>query len=418
MTGNTKNRVAIIGGARTPFAKVGSELRDYSALELATHSVNGALEKLDLDPATVGQLSYGTVIVDPAIPHLAREITFKSELPDNVRSLTLVDNCITSTSAIESVYDSISAGRISVGIAGGVESMSNPPLLLSKPAAHKLNYAARAKSITDRLWALSRLRPRDLKPWSYGIAEPSTGLTMGQHTEITVKEWGITRSEQDEIALASHAKAHRATQDGRLKAEIHPLDGLDHDTTIRPDTSIEALAKLPPVFDRGPTGTITAGNSSPLTDGAASVVLMSESRARELGYKPLAFIKDFQNASIHPDDGLLMGPGVAVPELLRRNRLMLDNMDIIEMHEAFAGQVLANIEAWEAGWHRPVVGYVNRARLNPLGSSIAIGHPFAATGARIVTTLANELTRRNARYGLVSICGAGGTAAAMLLERA
>ncbi len=199
--------------------------------------------------------------------------------------------------------------------------------------------------------------------------------------------------------------------------EIYPLNGIDRDLLIRPETSMEALAKLSPVFDRSDAGTITAGNSSPLTDGAASVVLMAEDRARDLGYEPLAYIKDFINVGIDPQDGLLMGPGIAIPRLLKQNGLTLDDIDIIEMHEAFGGQVASNLKAWKQGWKEPAIGRVDHAKLNPLGSSIAIGHPFAATGARIVTTLANELKRRDARYGLVSICGAGATAVAMLLER-
>lgn len=417
MNRETRNRVAIVGGARTPFAKAGTALKHFSALDLATHSVNGALEKLDLDPGAVDQLVYGTVIVDPSIPHLAREVGFASELPSEVRALTVTDNCISGTSAIAAVHDAIALGRADTGIAGGVESMSNPPVLFTKRAGRIFLDADREKTLAGRIRTLSKLRPKDFRPWSYGIAEPSTGLTMGEHTEITVKEWQISREEQDAIAYRSHVNAHQATQDGRLKAEIHPLHGIDRDLLIRPDTSLEALAKLPPVFDRTETGTITAGNSSPLTDGAASVVLMSDERARKLGHEPLATIRDFISVGIDPKDGLLMGPGVAVPRLLERNGLTLDDIDIIEMHEAFGGQVASNLKAWEQGWEGPAIGRVDRDILNPLGSSIAVGHPFAATGARIVTTLANELKRRDARYGLVSICGAGATAVAMLLER-
>ncbi len=417
MSHKTKNRVAIVGGARTPFAKVGSALKDVPALDLATHAVNGALAKLDLDPNVVDQLVYGTVVVDPTIPHLAREINFKSELPASVQSLTVTDNCISGTSAIASVHDAIVTGRTAVGIAGGVESMSNPPVLFSKRAGRIFLDAAASKTIGGRIRSMAKLRPRDFKPWAYGIAEPSTGLTMGEHTEITVKEWQISREEQDAIAYRSHVNAHRATKDGRLTVEIYPLNGIDRDLLIRPDTSMDALAKLPSVFDRSDAGTISAGNSSPLTDGASSVVLMAEDRARDLGYEPLAYIKDFINVGIDPQDGLLMGPGIAIPRLLKQNDLTLDDIDIIEMHEAFGGQVASNLKAWEQGWKEPAIGRVDRDKLNPLGSSIAIGHPFAATGARIVTTLANELKRRDARYGLVSICGAGATAVAMLLER-
>jgi acetyl-CoA acetyltransferase family protein len=232
-----------------------------------------------------------------------------------------------------------------------------------------------------------------------------------------VKEWKIPREEQDQIAYRSHMNAHRAMEDGRLKAEIHALDGFDHDLFIRPDTSMEKLAKLPPVFDRSPTGTLTAGNSSPLTDGAAAVLLMSEARARHEDREPLAFVKDFEYAAIDPEDGLLMGPGVAVPRLLQRTGLTLSDLDLIEMHEAFGGQVACNLRAWEQGWKEPAIGTVDRDKLNQLGSSIAVGHPFAATGARIVTTLANEMKRRNVRYGLVSVCAAGAQASAMILER-
>jgi acetyl-CoA acetyltransferase family protein len=357
------------------------------------------------------------VVVNPSVPHLAREINFKSELPAEVQALTVTDNCISGTSAIASVHDAIVTGRADVGIAGGVDSMSNPPLLFNQHASRIFLESAHAKDWITRARSFARLRPGDFRPWSYGVAEPSTGLSMGEHTEITVKEWKISRDAQDQIAYRSHMNAHAATADGRLIAEIHPLNGIDRDLLIRPDTSLDALAKLAPVFDRSDAGTITAGNSSPLTDGAASVVLMSEQRAIELGYEPLAFIKDFINVGIEPCDGLLMGPGVAVPRLLGKNGLTLDDLDIIEMHEAFGGQVASNLKAWEDGWKEPAIGAVNRDRLNPLGSSIAIGHPFAATGARIVLTLANELKRRDGRYGLVSICGAGATAVTLLLER-
>ena len=417
MSKASKQRVAVVGGARSPFAKAGTALKDYSALDLGVHSVHGALEKLQLDPTTVDQLVYGVVIVNPTIPHLAREINFKSQLPSDVQALTITDNCIGGTSAIASVHDAIVTGRAQVGIAGGVESMSNPAVLFNKHASRIFLDAAAAKSFGSRVRALARLRPSDFKPWSYGIEEPSTGMTMGEHTEITVKEWNISRQAQDEIAFRSHINAHAATQDGRLTDEIHTLDGIDRDLLVRPETSLDALAKLPPVFDRSEAGTITAGNSSPLTDGAALVVLMSERRAYELGHEPLVFIKDFINVGIDPDDGLLMGPGVAVPRLLAKNNLALADLDIIEMHEAFGGQVASNLKAWEDGWKEPAIGQVDRKLLNPLGSSIAVGHPFSATGARIVITLANELKRRDARLGLVSICGAGATAVAMLLER-
>ncbi len=410
-------RVAVVGGARTPFVKAGTKFRKHRALDLAVHSVDGVLDKLDVDPNIVDTLVFGIVVVDARVPHPAREVNFSSKLPVSTRSLTITDNCITSASGVELVVDSIMAGRAEVGMAGGVESMSNPSVLVSEKASRIFLDAAGAKSLGDRLKLFAKLRPKDLAPTAPGVEEPSTGLSMGEHTELMVKEWKISREEQDEIAYRSHMNAAAATEDGRLKAEIVPLDGLDYDPIIRPDTSMEQLAKLKPVFDPTPTGTLTAGNSSPLTDGAAAVVLMAEARARVEGLEPLAFIKDMEFVGIDPADGLLMGPGVAVPRLLRRNGLELDDMDIVEMHEAFGGQVASNLAAWEQGWKEPPIGKLDRTKLNPLGSSISVGHPFAATGARIITTLANEMARRDVRYGLVSICGAGATAAALILER-
>ena len=417
MQQGTTNRVAIMGGARTPFVKAATVFKQYSALDLAVHAVNGLLEKQTLDPASVDELVYGIVVLDPRISHLAREVVFSSTLPPEVKALTVTNNCITGTSAIASIYDSIIAGRAEVGIAGGVESMSNPAMLFNKRASRIFLDAIKAKTVGAKLRQLMKLRPSDLKPTAPDIEEPSTGLSMGEHTELMVKEWKIPRDEQDEIAYRSHMNAHRATEDGRLKAEIHPLGGVDHDLLIRPKTTRERLAQLSPVFDRRPTGTITAGNSSPLTDGAAAVLLMSEERARKEGREPLAFIKAFEFVGIDPSDGLLMGPGLAVPRLLRRTGLTLSDFDIIEMHEAFGGQVACNLRAWEQGWKEPAIGSVDREKLNPLGSSLAVGHPFAATGARIVTTLSHAMRRRGAHYGLVSICGAGATASAMILER-
>ena len=410
-------RIAIVDGVRTPFVKAGTAFRDYNARDLAVHSVDALLERARVPADQVDALIYGNVILDPRMPHLAREVVFASRLPASVRALTIVDNCITGTSAIGIVAADIQTGRAEVGIAGGVESLSNPPVLFTRAASRKFVDVTTARGLGARLRAALRLRPKDLWPEAPAIAEPSTGLTMGEHCELMVKQWSIGREAQDALALRSHRNAHAATEDGRLSAEIAPLDGVHKDGLIRPGTTIERLAALRPVFDPSPAGTITAGSSSPLTDGAASVVLMSEQRAEREGREPLAFIKAMLNASIDPAEGLLMGPGLAVPRLLARTGLELSDMDVVEMHEAFAGQVLCNLAAWERGWHEPAIGRVGDDRLNPLGSSIAVGHPFAATGVRIVVTLANELRRRSARYGLVSICGAGATAVAMILER-
>lgn len=410
-------RVAIIAGARTPFVKAGTVFKHHSPFALGLHAVRGLLEKSRLDPRSVNELTYGIVLIDPRLPNLAREIVFKSGLAASTHALTVSNNCISGIHAISAIYDSIASGRAEVGIAGGVESMSNPAILFNPEASRLFIDLAGARSLKQTLALALKLRPRHFKPAMPAIAEPSTGMSMGEHTELIAKEWKIPRAQQDEIAYLSHKNAQAATQDGRLKSEIHPLNGIDHDLLIRADTTLEKLAKLSPVFDRSAAGTLTAGNSSPLTDGASAVLLMSEVRARREGRERLAFIKAFEYAALDPKDGLLMAPALAVPRLLKKAGLKLSDMDIVEMHEAFGAQILANLRAWEQGWREPAIGVLDRSKLNPLGSSIAVGHPFAATGGRIVTTLANEMKRRNVRYGLVSICAAGGMAAAMILER-
>jgi len=418
MAEKNSNRVAIVAGARTPFVKAGTVFKKHTALDLGVHAVNGLLEMHEIDPVSVDHLAYGIVIFDPKIPNLAREIVFNANLPSEVHAHTVSNNCITGIHAITAIYDAIASGRAESGIAGGTESMSNPPIMFGKKFSRILMDAAGAKSVGSKLANFAKMRPWHLKPETPAIAEPSTGLTMGEHCEIMAKEWKVRREEQDEIAYRSHTNASKATEDGRLTAEIFPLDGVDRDTIIRRDTSMEKLATLRPVFDRSESGTISAGNSSPLTDGASAVWLMSEERAAQEKREPLAFIKAFEYAAIDPIDGLLMAPCVAVPRLLEKTGLTLADIDIIEMHEAFGAQIACNLKGWEQGWKEKAIGKVEREKLNPLGSSIAVGHPFAATGGRIVTTLANEMKRRNAKYGLVSICAAGAMAAAMILERA
>jgi acetyl-CoA acetyltransferase family protein len=410
------DRVAIVGGMRTPFVKAGTFFRDISQLTLSSQAVKGVLERFELDPQIVDLLVWGRVLHDPFISNLAREIVFDLDLPASIRAYLVSNNCITSLHAAVDVADFIRAGRAEIGIAGGVESMSTVPVLFGREASRIFLAAGMAKGTAEKIKILLRLRPRHFKPVPLSFKEPSTGLTMGQHAELTAKEWKIGRAEQDEIALRSHQRAAAATADGRLTAEIYPVAGVDRDTIVRADTTLEKMARLKPVFDPA-RGTITAANASPLTDGAAAVLLMSEERARREGLEPLAFIRATEFAAIHPRDGLLMAPAVAVPRLLRRTGLKLSDMDIVEMHEAFGAQVAFNLKAWEQGWKEEAIGAVDPEKLNPLGSSIALGHPFAATGARIMTTLAGEMARREARYGLISVCAAGAMACAMILER-
>jgi len=304
------------------------------------------------------------------------------------------------------------------------------PILHSRRMARILVETRKAKTLGARLAALAKARPRDLVPDAPAIAEPSTGLTMGQSAEKMAKENGITREEQDEIALASHRNAWAATADGRLPAEtcaVHVPPAYEtavgSDNLVRPDASLEALALLPPVFDRR-YGTVTAGNSSPLTDGAAAVLLMSEERAKAEGYEPLAYVRAWAVAAVDPAGQLLMGPALAIPMALERASLQLSDIDLVEMHEAFAAQVASNIQALESeAWAREKlgrstpVGRVDPDRLNVCGGSIALGHPFGATGARLTTTLASEMKRRGAKFGLLSVCAQGGMGFAMVLER-
>lgn len=411
-----KNRVAVVGGMRTPFVKAGTFFRDISQLKLSSLAVRGVLERFDLDPGIIDLLVWGRVLHDPFVSNLAREIVFELGLPPSIEAYLVSNNCITSLHAAVDVADYIRSGRAEVGIAGGVESMSDVPVLFGREASRIFLEAGMAKTSRDRIRTLLRLRPRHFRPVPLSFKEPSTGLTMGQHAELTAKEWKIGRAEQDEIALRSHHRAAAAAADGRLTAEIYPVAGIDCDTLVRADTTLEKMSRLKPVFDPA-QGTITAANSSPLTDGAAVVLLMSEERARAEGYAPLAYIKAVEFAAIHPRDGLLMAPALAVPRLLRKTGLTLAEMDIVEVHEAFGAQVAFNLKAWEQGWKEEAIGPIDPEKLNPLGSSIAVGHPFAATGARIMTTLAGEMARRNVRYGLISVCAAGAMACAMILER-
>lgn len=410
-------RVAIVGGARTPFVKAMGVLKKQKADDLSVAVVNGLLERSKIDVDAVDFLSWGITVTDSRIPNMARQVVLRSNLTPYTRAMTITDNCISGTSAMQNIYHQIKEGRIEVGIAGGVDSMSNPVLRFNDKSTRIFADSAYVKTTGERLKLLSKLRPRDFFPQRPGVAEPFTGLTMGEHCEIMVKEWGIGREQQDQIAAASQQKAAAAIEDGRLGAEIVPVAGVSKDDIPRPGTTVEKLAKLRPVFDRSSSGTITAGNSSALTDGASAVLLMSEERAKKEGLEILGFLHDFEVASVDPNDGLLMAPAVAVPRLLKRNGLNFEKIDLVEVHEAFAGQVLCNRAAWAKGWKEPAVGEIAEEKFNVTGSSLALGHPFSATGGRMVTTMANEMTRRKAKFGLISICAAGASATAMLISK-
>ena len=371
----TGHRVAIVAGARTPFVKSGQAFSSLGPLALAKHAVQGLLERHAVDPAGIEAIAFGAVVPEKGKPNLAREIVFEAGLPAAIEAQTVSSYCITGLRTTTIIADAIAQGRISAGIAGGVEWLSG-----ADPATFR---------------------------------EPTTGLSMGEHMEITRKEWKVTREQQDEVALSSHRHAVAASE--KLASEIITVNGVSRDSGPRPDTSAERLAALKPVFEAG--GTLTAGNSSPVTDGAAALLLMSEKRAESEGREPLAFIEAMSYAAIDPSEGLLMAPAIAVPRVLERAGLRLADIDLLEIHEAFAAQVVANAMAFEQGWKGPSTGPVDWSRVNVNGGSVALGHPWSATGGRILTTLAYEMARRNSGYGLISICAAGAMAGAFILIR-
>ncbi len=422
-------RVAIVAGVRTPFAKAGTVLKSISAIDLGKLCVAELLQRTNLDGKEVQALVFGTVIPSVLSPNIAREVSLLPQLPKGVQAYTVSRACASANQAITDAADQIALGHLDVAIAGGSESLSNIPILHAQGFADALVLASKARSLPARIKALARIRPKDLVPVTPAIAEPSTGETMGQSAEKMAKLNSIAREEQDHFALRSHRLAAAGTADGRLTAEIMPVyvppkfdSILTSDNGIREDTSYEALAALKPVFDRK-YGSVTAGNSSPLTDGGACVLLMSEEKARSLGYTPLGIIRSYAYAALDPGEQLLQAPVLAAPVALKRAGLSLKDIDLVEMHEAFAAQVLSNLKGFEskywaerAGFSQPV-GEVDRAKLNVMGGSIAIGHPFGATGARITTTLLNELRRRGGQFGLMTVCAAGGMGFAMVVER-
>jgi acetyl-CoA acyltransferase len=428
--GTPGRRVAIVAGVRTPFARAGTAFKNLTAIELGKLCVAELIQRTNLEGRLVEAIVYGTVVPSVTAPNIAREVSLLPMLPKGCEAYTVGRACASANQAITDAADQILLGHHDVVIAGGAESLSNVPILHSRSMSEKLLAFSRAKGTAKRVRLLGSIRPRDLVPITPAIAEPSTGETMGQSAEKMAKINHIPREEQDQFALRSHRLAAVGTEDGRLTAEIVPVyvppkydAALTSDNGIRTDTSIEQLRDLKPVFDRQ-YGTVTAGNSSPLTDGASAVLLMSEERATTLGYTPLAFIRSYAYAALDPGEQLLMAPVLAAPLALQRAGLTLADIDLIDMHEAFAAQVLCNLAGFvsrewaeRAGFAEPV-GEVDRSRLNVMGGSIAIGHPFGATGGRILTTLSNELVRRGGQFGLLTVCAAGGMGHAMVIERA
>jgi acetyl-CoA acyltransferase len=370
--------------------------------------------------------------VVPALhaPNLGREVVFRTSMPMRIPGVTLNLACASSTRAITFGAAAILSGECDIVLAGGAESLSNVPIQFSRKAAGVFMELSKAKTLPQRAGAISKLRPADLAPVAPAIAEYTTGMSMGESAEKMAKENDISRRAQDEIALLSHQRAAAATADGRLTAQIAPAfppprydKAVTQDNGVRADSSLEALAKLKPVFDRR-YGSLTAGNSSPLTDGGSAVLLMSEARAKALGYTPLGYIRSYSFTALNPGDQLLQGPAYAAPAALDAAGVLLSDVDLVEMHEAFASQILSNMKAFasakfareELGRDQPL-GVVDFERFNVTGGSIAIGHPFGATGARVVTQVLYELRRRSQNLGLVTVCAAGGVGFAMVVER-
>jgi acetyl-CoA acyltransferase len=398
-------------------------------VQLARRVTQELLERTALDGREVDEVAFGQVVPSVLAPNVAREVSLLPQLPRTVPAFSLNRACASAGQAITYAADQIVLGHADVVLAGGVESLSDIPILHSRRFSQILVDASKAKTLGQRLATFARVRPKDFIPVSPAIAEPSTGQSMGQSAEKMAKENGISREAQDRLALMSHQRAAAATASGRLQQEIAPWfggRGMDQvattDNLIRGDTSLEALAKLRPVFDKR-YGSVTAGNASALTDGAAVVLMMEEQKARSLGYTPLAVVRSYAVAAVDPGWQLLMGPAYAVPKALDRAGLTWKEIGLVEIHEAFASQVLSNTQAWASKeWAEKLgrsapVGEVDWDITNVHGGSIAIGHPFGATGARLATTLANEMRHRDVQFGLISICAQGGMGFAMILER-
>jgi acetyl-CoA acyltransferase len=423
-------RVAIVAGCRTPFVKAGTHYRSMDVVDLAGAAAAALLARTGIDPAEVDMSVFGVVIPALNAPNLGREVVFRTAMPETTVGTTVNLACASSNRAITFGAEAILKGEAAVVMAGGAESLSNVPIRFSDEAAHVFMALAKARTLPEKAKLLARLSPKSLAPVAPAIAEYTTGMTMGESGEKMAKENDISRRAQDEVALWSHQRAAAAQADGRFDDQVVATfppprydEAVTFDTGVRQDTSYEAMSQLKPVFDKR-YGTLTAGNSSPLTDGGSAVLLMSEERAKSLGLEPLGFIRSFAFTGVDPGHQLLQGPAYAAPVALARAGVTLADVDLVEMHEAFAAQVLSNLKALaskkfareELGRDEPV-GVPDFDRINVNGGSIAIGHPFGATGARVTMQLLHELKRRGGNLGLLTVCAAGGTGFAMVVER-
>jgi acetyl-CoA C-acetyltransferase len=419
-------KVAVVAGNRIPFARQDKAYRHASNSDMLTAALNGLVDRTGLGGQELGEVVAGAVLKHARDWNMVREVVLGSKLAPSTPAYDLQQACGTGLEAAILVGNKIALGQIDAGIAGGVDTASDAPISVNNELRNLLLDLNRARSVPDRLRVLARIRPKDLVPEIPRNAEPRTRKSMGEHAALTALEWGITREAQDELAYRSHLNLAAAYDRGFQNDLITPYLGLEKDQNLRPDTTVEKLAKLKPVFGKGETATMTAGNSTPLTDGASTVLLSTDEWAAERGLRPLAYLTHSQTAAVDyvkGAEGLLMAPAYAVPRMLARAGLTLQDFDYYEIHEAFASQVLATLKAWEdpifckerLGLDAPL-GEIDRGKLNVNGSSLAAGHPFAATGGRIVAGLAKQLHENGGGRGLISICAAGGQGVVAILE--
>ena len=420
-------RVAVLGGNRIPFARSNSAYAEASNQEMLTAAIDGLVDRFGLRGERLGEVVAGAVLKHARDFNLTREAVLGSRLAPETPAVDIQQACGTGLQAAISVANKIALGTIDSGIAGGTDTTSDAPVAISDKLRKKLMKVNAARDTAGRVKALGAIRPGDIGLEIPQNGEPRTRLSMGEHAALTALEWEITREAQDELAATSHQHLAAAYERGFLDDQVTPFRGLERDNNLRPDSTAEKLAKLKPVFGKGEAATMTAGNSTPLTDGASVVLLSSEEWASERGLEPLAFLADAETAAVdyvHGNEGLLMAPAYAVPRMLERNGLTLQDFDFYEIHEAFASQVLATLKAWEdpifckerLGLDAPL-GAIDRDKLNVNGSSLAAGHPFAATGGRIVNTAAKLLADKGSGRALISICAAGGQGVVAILER-
>ncbi|RMF00244.1 MAG: acetyl-CoA C-acetyltransferase [Alphaproteobacteria bacterium] len=420
-------RVAVIGGTRIPFCRSHTAYAELSNLEMLTTALNGLVERFSLQGVHVDEVVGGAVVTHSKDWNLAREAVIGTRLAPSTPGVTLMQACGTSLQAALGIGAKIATGQIESGIACGTDTVSDVPIVFRRRFAQRLVRLQRARGMGGKLAALKGFSFGELLPEPPNVSEPRTGLSMGQHCELMAQEWKISREEQDELAYHSHKNAARAYQEGFLDEMLVPCAGIFQDNNVREDIELEAMAELKPVFERSERGTLTAANSTPLTDGASAVLLASEDWAKERGLPVQAYLTHGETAALDfvSGEGLLMAPTIAVSEMLKKAGMTLQDFDYYEIHEAFAAQVLCTLKAWESaeyckqvlGRNAPM-GSIDRSRMNVMGSSIAFGHPFAATGGRILQTLAQLLATKGGGKGLISICTAGGMGVAAILEGA